>query len=105
METSQPPSLSHVDCTDTATAGSAVRDASGEGAGDSCAVVPDFVEANVRTYVMGPDGRNGIWSFFMDCERLPVVVVLRALGPPHMKARAAVRREETGVVEEAGGRW
>ena len=67
-------------------------------------VVPDFVEVNVRTYVRGPDGRNGIWFFSLECERLPVVVALRALGLPYMRARAAVRGEGTAVVDYASKR-
>jgi uncharacterized protein YqjF (DUF2071 family) len=29
-----------------------------------------FPETNVRTYVIGPDGRRGIWFFSLDCARL-----------------------------------
>jgi uncharacterized protein YqjF (DUF2071 family) len=29
-----------------------------------------FPEANVRTYVVGPDGERGIWFFSLDCARL-----------------------------------
>lgn len=34
-------------------------------------------EANVRTYVRGPDGRRGIWFFSLDASRLGAVVLAR----------------------------
>jgi uncharacterized protein YqjF (DUF2071 family) len=37
-----------------------------------------FPETNVRTYVIGPDGRRGIWFLSLDVPRLGAVVVARA---------------------------
>jgi hypothetical protein len=36
-----------------------------------------FPETNVRTYVVGPDGRPGVWFFSLDAARLPAVAVAR----------------------------
>jgi uncharacterized protein YqjF (DUF2071 family) len=35
------------------------------------------LEANVRTYVRGPDGRRGIWFFSLDASRLAAVTTAR----------------------------
>ena len=37
-----------------------------------------FPETNVRTYVIGPDGRRGSWFLSLDVPRLGAVVVARA---------------------------
>jgi uncharacterized protein len=33
-----------------------------------------FPETNVRTYVRGPDGRDGLWFFSLEADSLPTVV-------------------------------
>ncbi|HJV09334.1 MAG TPA: DUF2071 domain-containing protein [Acidimicrobiales bacterium] len=38
-----------------------------------------FPETNVRTYVRGPDGRDGIWFFSLEAACLPLVLGARAL--------------------------
>jgi uncharacterized protein YqjF (DUF2071 family) len=37
-----------------------------------------FAETNVRTYVVGPDGRPGVFFFSLDASRLAAVLVARA---------------------------
>jgi uncharacterized protein len=37
-----------------------------------------FPETNVRTYIVGPDGREGIWFFSLDAARLAPVLAGRA---------------------------
>jgi uncharacterized protein YqjF (DUF2071 family) len=37
----------------------------------------EFPETNVRTYVEGADGEQGIWFFSLDAARLPAVVTAR----------------------------
>lgn len=37
-----------------------------------------FPETNVRTYVVGPDGKPGVWFFSLDASRLPAVLVARS---------------------------
>ncbi|WP_192498554.1 YqjF family protein [Ornithinimicrobium pratense] len=56
-----------------------------------------FAELNVRTYVQGPEGRDGLWFLGMVVPRLTFVVALRSLGLPY--ARAA------GQVDVHGARW
>lgn len=38
-----------------------------------------FPETNVRTYVRGPDGRDGIWFFSLEASNLPLVLGARTL--------------------------
>ena len=45
-----------------------------------------FPEVNVRTYVRGPDGRDGLWFFSLVCPRRGVVSALRAIGLPYVRA-------------------
>lgn len=52
-----------------------------------------FTEINVRTYVRGPDGTDGVWFFSLECPRLPVVLALRAVGVPYMWADTALRAD------------
>ncbi|WP_098485429.1 YqjF family protein [Georgenia soli] len=52
-----------------------------------------FTEINVRTYVRGPDGGDGLWFFSLECPRLPVVLALRAVGVPYVWADAAMRAD------------
>lgn len=49
-----------------------------------------FVEVNVRTYVRGPDGRDGIWFFSLECSRLQVTAALRLLGLPYQRSRTGM---------------
>ncbi|MBV9096410.1 MAG: DUF2071 domain-containing protein, partial [Frankiaceae bacterium] len=37
-----------------------------------------FPETNVRTYVVGPDGRPGVWFFSLDAASASAVVAARA---------------------------
>jgi uncharacterized protein YqjF (DUF2071 family) len=38
-----------------------------------------FPETNVRTYVRGPDGKDGIWFFSLEASSLPLVLGARTL--------------------------
>jgi uncharacterized protein YqjF (DUF2071 family) len=50
-----------------------------------------FPETNVRTYVRGPDGRDGIWFFSLEASSLPLVLGARALyRVPYRWARMSV---------------
>lgn len=50
-----------------------------------------FPETNVRTYVRGPDGRDGIWFFSLEASSLPLVLSARALyGVPYRWAAMSV---------------
>lgn len=50
-----------------------------------------FPETNLRTYVRGPDGRDGIWFFSLDAASLPLVVGASTLyGVPYRWADMSV---------------
>lgn len=55
-----------------------------------------FPETNVRTYVRGPDGQDGIWFFSLEASSLPLVLSARALyGVPYVWADMRVEVGET----------
>ena len=50
-----------------------------------------FPETNVRTYVRGPDGRDGLWFFSLEADSLPTVVgASTAYGVPYQWAEMSV---------------
>jgi uncharacterized protein YqjF (DUF2071 family) len=51
-----------------------------------------FPETNVRTYVRGPDGRDGLWFLSLDCTPASFVLALRAAGLPYFRAQMRVDR-------------
>src|SRR4051812_15226969 len=52
-----------------------------------------FLECNVRTYVIGPDGRDGLWFFTLETDSLLTTVGARtALGIPYRWATMERRR-------------
>ena len=55
-----------------------------------------FPETNMRTYVIGPDGRQGIWFLRMEVTALWFVLALRTLGLPYVRQHMAV--DATGDV-------
>jgi uncharacterized protein YqjF (DUF2071 family) len=53
-----------------------------------------FPETNVRTYVVGPDGKPGVWFFSLDASRLPAVLVARGwFGLAYRWATMRIERE------------
>jgi uncharacterized protein YqjF (DUF2071 family) len=57
-----------------------------------------FPETNVRTYVVGPDGRPGVWFFSLDAANAPAVGVARAAyGLPYFLATMRVERHPNTV--------
>jgi hypothetical protein len=55
-----------------------------------------FPETNLRTYVRGPDGRDGIWFFSLEAGSLPLVVAASTLyGVPYKWAEMEVTQGET----------
>src|SRR5699024_7767573 len=58
-------------------------------------LVPGFTEINVRTYVRGRDGDDGVWFFSLECSRLPVTALLRLLGLPYQQSTTDQRRRGT----------
>lgn len=58
-----------------------------------------FPETNLRTYVRGPDGRDGLWFLSLEAESLPTTIVARVgFGVPYRWARMEVR-SDGGTVE------
>lgn len=57
-----------------------------------------FPETNLRTYVAGPDGRQGLWFLRMEVSALWFVAVLRALGLPYFRHRMSVDIDEERAV-------
>lgn len=53
-----------------------------------------FAEVNVRTYVRGPDGNDGLWFLSLHCPRRAVVAVLRPLGLPYRLAAGRHERDD-----------
>lgn len=56
-----------------------------------------FPEVNVRTYVRGPDGRDGLWFLRLVCPRRAVVGALRLVGLPYVRGQARVRLRPGGA--------
>jgi uncharacterized protein YqjF (DUF2071 family) len=47
-------------------------------------VLSNFIETNVRTYGVGPDGRDGLWFFTLETDSLPTTLAARTfLGIPY----------------------
>jgi uncharacterized protein len=65
-----------------------------------------FPETNLRTYVVGPDGRRGIWFLSLDAARLGAVVVARtSYRLPYMWADARMRRRGAVIGYRGRRRW
>jgi uncharacterized protein YqjF (DUF2071 family) len=61
-------------------------------------------ETNLRTYVRGPDGRDGLWFFSLDVGNAALAVALRGLvGAPYHVGRLVVDRHDD-VVTYTGSR-
>jgi uncharacterized protein YqjF (DUF2071 family) len=55
---------------------------------------PSTPETNLRTYVRGPDGRDGLWFFSLDIGSSLLAAAIRgAVGAPYHPARLHVSRE------------
>ncbi|HJR26217.1 MAG TPA: DUF2071 domain-containing protein [Acidimicrobiales bacterium] len=54
-------------------------------------VLSTFPETNVRTYVVGPDGRDGLWFLTLEVDSVPTTIAARsALGVPYRWAEMQV---------------
>jgi uncharacterized protein YqjF (DUF2071 family) len=63
-------------------------------------------EVNVRTYVVGPDGRRGIWFFSLDASRLGAVLAARSwYRLPYMWSRMQLVRRSGIVQYRSERRW
>jgi uncharacterized protein len=65
-----------------------------------------FPETNVRTYVRGPDGREGLWFFSLDAARPePVLVARSTYALPYMWSQMTVERDGLIVRYRSRRRW
>jgi len=65
-----------------------------------------FPETNVRTYVVGPDGREGLWFFSLDAAQLePVLVARSTYALPYMWSAMEVERDGSVVRYRSRRRW
>jgi uncharacterized protein YqjF (DUF2071 family) len=65
-----------------------------------------FPETNVRTYVVGPDGRDGLWFFSLDAARLePVLVAQSTYRLPYKWSAMTVERDGSTVRYRSRRRW
>jgi uncharacterized protein len=65
-----------------------------------------FPETNVRTYVCGPDRREGLWFFSLDAGRLePVLVARSTYALPYMWSEMSVERDGSMVRYRSRRRW
>ena len=65
-----------------------------------------FAETNVRTYVTGADGSQGIWFFSLDAARLGAVVVARATYRlPYFWSRMSIERSGSTISYRSTRRW
>lgn len=70
------------------------------------AILPDFPETNVRTYVIGPDGTRGVWFFSLDAARLLAVAGARAgYRLPYYWADMQVASEGGAIRYRSRRRW
>ena len=65
-----------------------------------------FPETNVRPYVTGPDGRQGLWFFSLDAARLePVLVARSTYALPYMWSAMTVERDGATLRYRSRRRW
>jgi uncharacterized protein YqjF (DUF2071 family) len=57
-----------------------------------------FPETNVRTYVLGPDGKPGVWFFTLEADRLIAVLAARAwYHLPYRWAKMSIQEQKNRV--------
>ncbi|MDP8970320.1 MAG: DUF2071 domain-containing protein [Actinomycetota bacterium] len=60
--------------------------------------VSRFPETNLRTYVVGPDGSDGLWFFTLEVDSIPTTVAARlGFGIPYRLAEMQVDRNGPGI--------
>ena len=65
-----------------------------------------FPETNVRTYVRGADGSDGVWFFSLDAARLAAVVVARTTYRlPYFWSKMSIERSKSRIEYRSTRRW
>jgi len=68
--------------------------------------VSDFLETNVRTYTVGPDGRRGVFFLTLEADRLlPVLAARASYRLPYTWARMSLSTEGDVVTYRSVRRW
>jgi len=66
----------------------------------------NFLETNVRTYAVGPDGSRGVWFFSLDAARLMAVLGARAgFRLPYMWADMRIAVSDGQVLYRSRRKW
>jgi len=66
---------------------------------------PRTPETNLRTYVRGPDGRDGIWFLSLDIGSSALAGLIRlAIGAPYHRARLRLEQRDGAVLSEGARR-
>ncbi len=61
--------------------------------------ISSFPETNLRTYVRGPDGRDGLWFLSLDVASVPTAAGARlAYGVPYHLAEMQVEEVDSGAI-------
>jgi len=68
--------------------------------------IPYFPETNLRTYVIGPDGRPAVWFFSLEAASLAAVVGARiGYHLPYFWAKMSVASENGVIYYQSRRRW
>ncbi len=68
--------------------------------------IPYFPETNLRTYVVGPDGRPAVWFFSLDAARLAAVIGARiGYHLPYFWASMHVTEEDGAIRYRSARKW
>jgi uncharacterized protein len=69
-------------------------------------LLPYFPETNLRTYVIGPDGRPAVWFFSLEAARLAAVIGARAAYHlPYFWAAVRVSSEHVAIRYRSRRHW
>lgn len=65
-----------------------------------------FPETNIRTYIVGPDGRRGVWFASLDVTRLlPALVARATYRLPYCWSGMSIRRSGSEIEYSSRRRW
>jgi uncharacterized protein len=68
--------------------------------------IPHFPETNLRTYVIGPDGRPAVWFFSLEAARLAAVAGARiGYHLPYFWAKMGVTSENGAIHYQSRRHW
>ena len=63
-------------------------------------MISDFLELNVRTYVLDKEGRPGVWFYSLDCNQwLAVTIARTGYFLPYWETAMQATRDEQGMID------